>query len=139
MVECFFLASLHCIEGALHWTYFHVAFCLFPRMTCRSEFLIITRWKEFTCLRPIPTTSGALPCTPRSPSSSRAVVRVLGDAFMFYFQATVFCAVRACRSLWQDSGFLEEVANVTVVILFFLGRCIPVFLMEYQLHLNFKI
>lgn len=121
-------------------TSFHVAFPPFCRMTCRSEFLITTPWKEFTCLRPIPTTSGALPCTPRSPSSSQAVVRVLWHLFMFSSsQAPVCCGVRACRSSWEGSGVLEQEANVTVVILLFLGRCVHVFLMENHLYLKFKI
>lgn len=115
-------------RGTAEETSFHVAFPPFPRMTCRSEFLITTPWKEFTCLRPILTTSAALQCTPHSPSSSQAVVRVLWDLFMFSCsQAPVFCGVRACRSSWEDSGVFEQEANVTVVILLFLGRCIHVF------------
>lgn len=44
------------------------------RMTCRSECLTTTRWREFTCLRLTLTTSDASLSTPHSRTSSPAVV-----------------------------------------------------------------
>lgn len=63
-----------------------VSFLPFHRMTCKSEFLIITPWKEFTCLKHIQITFAVLLCIPHSLSYWQAAVRVLWNTLPFIKQ-----------------------------------------------------
>jgi len=68
-VRVFFFFYLPCIGCRVYYIeslVLMVPFLPFHRMTCKLEFLIITPWKGFTCLKPIQITFVVLLCIPRS-------------------------------------------------------------------------